>query len=244
MRNETVDAFNARVDELLAHASMPTSAERATARSTAAREFFVAEHGREPATAQELSAALARYSRPRQTAVAGFDLTFSPVKSVSALWAIAPPEVAAKIEEAHHAAVADAIAFIEEHALFTREGKDGARQVETRGLIAAAFTHRDSRAGDPDLHTHVAVANKVQTNAGQVALDLRARPAPARGRRVGDLQHRPGAAPRRGARGAVRRAAGCRSRRSGRSARSSASTANSARRGRAGEPTSWPGSAS
>ncbi len=37
------------------------------------------------------------------------------------------------------------------------------RQVETRGLVAAAFTHRDSRAGDPDLHTHVAVANKVQT---------------------------------------------------------------------------------
>ena len=146
---------------------MPTSAERAAARSTAAREFFVAEHGREPATAQELSAALAKYSRPRQTAVAGFDLTFSPVKSVSALWAIAPPEVAAKIEQAHQAAVADAIAFIEEHALFTREGKDGARQVETRGLIAAAFTHRDSRAGDPDLHTHVAVANKVQTKQGK-----------------------------------------------------------------------------
>ena len=165
--NETADAFNARVDELLAHAPEPTTAERATARSTAAREFFVAEHGREPATAQELSAALARYSRPRQTAVAGFDLTFSPVKSVSALWAIAPPEVAAKIEQAHHAAVADAIAFIEQHALFTREGKDGARQVETRGLIAAAFTHRDSRAGDPDLHTHVAVANKVQTKQGK-----------------------------------------------------------------------------
>ena len=31
------------------------------------------------------------------------------------------------------------------------------------GLVAAAFTHRDSRARDPDLHTHVAVANKLQT---------------------------------------------------------------------------------
>ena len=30
-----------------------------------------------------------------------------------------------------------------------------------------AFTHRDSRAGDPDLHTHVAVANKVQTLDGR-----------------------------------------------------------------------------
>jgi conjugative relaxase-like TrwC/TraI family protein len=41
------------------------------------------------------------------------------------------------------------------------------RQVEVRGLVAAAFTHRDSRAGDPDLHTHVAVANKVQTVDGR-----------------------------------------------------------------------------
>jgi conjugative relaxase-like TrwC/TraI family protein len=41
------------------------------------------------------------------------------------------------------------------------------RQVEVRGLVAAAFTHRDSRAGDPDLHTHVAVANKVQTLDGR-----------------------------------------------------------------------------
>ena len=165
--NETADAFNARVDELLVQSPVPTAAERAAARSTAAREFFVAENGLEPATARELSAALARYSRPRQTAVAGFDLTFSPVKSVSALWAVAPPEIAAKVEQAHQAAIADALAFVEQHALFTREGKDGARQVETRGLIAAAFTHRDSRAGDPDLHTHVAVANKVQTKQGK-----------------------------------------------------------------------------
>ena len=33
--------------------------------------------------------------------------------------------------------------------------------------MATAFTHRDSRAGDPDLHTHVAVANKVQTLDGR-----------------------------------------------------------------------------
>jgi hypothetical protein len=40
---------------------------------------------------------------------------------------------------------------------------NGVRQVDVTGLVATAFTHRDSRAGDPDLHTHVAVANKVQT---------------------------------------------------------------------------------
>jgi conjugative relaxase-like TrwC/TraI family protein len=90
-------------------------------------------------------------------------LTFSPVKSVSALWAVADPTVAAVIERAHQAAVGDALRFIEEYALFTRTGAQGIRQVNVRGLVAVAFTHRDSRAGDPDLHTHVAVANKVQT---------------------------------------------------------------------------------
>ena len=103
----------------------------------------------------------------RDTTVAGYDLTFSPVKSVSTLWAVADPAVAAVIERAHQAAVKDALAFIEEHALFTRTGPQGIRQVNVRGLVATAFTHRDSRAGDPDLHTHVAVANKVQTLDGR-----------------------------------------------------------------------------
>jgi conjugative relaxase-like TrwC/TraI family protein len=89
------------------------------------------------------------------------------VKSVSALWAVADPSTAAAIERAHRAAVGDALRFIEQHALYTRTGTNGVRQVEVRGLVAAAFTHRDSRAGDPDLHTHVAVANKVQTLAGR-----------------------------------------------------------------------------
>jgi len=82
---------------------------------------------------------------------------------VSTLWAVADPHIAALIERAHHAAVRDALTFIEKHALFTREGPQGVRQVNVHGLVAAAFTHRDSRSGDPDLHTHVAVANKVQT---------------------------------------------------------------------------------
>jgi conjugative relaxase-like TrwC/TraI family protein len=143
------------------------AADRARVRTQVAREFFVAEHGREPVDARELAGQIAKDSRPRTQTVAGYDLTFSPVKSVSALWAVADPPVAAVIERAHEAAVKDALAFIEEHALFTRTGPQGIRQVNVRGLVAAAFTHRDSRAGDPDLHTHVAVANKVQTLDGR-----------------------------------------------------------------------------
>ena len=143
------------------------AADRAQVRTEVAREFFLAEHGREPMDARELAGQIAKDSRPRTQTVAGYDLTFSPVKSVSTLWAVADPPVAAAIERAHQAAVKDALAFIEKHALFTRTGPQGIRQVNVRGLVAAAFTHRDSRAGDPDLHTHVAVANKVQTLDGR-----------------------------------------------------------------------------
>jgi conjugative relaxase-like TrwC/TraI family protein len=141
--------------------------ERARIRTAVARELFAAEHGRPPVDARELAGTIAKHSRPAAQTVAGFDLTFSPVKSVSTLWAVADPQVAAQIEEAHRAAVHDALRFLEQHALFTREGPQGIRQVNVRGLMAAAFTHRDSRAGDPDLHTHVAVANKVQTFGGR-----------------------------------------------------------------------------
>jgi conjugative relaxase-like TrwC/TraI family protein len=143
------------------------AADRARVRTAVAREFFLAEHGREPMDARELAGQIAKDSRPRTQTVAGYDLTFSPVKSVSTLWAVADLATAVAIERAHQAAVKDALAFIEKHALFTRTGPQGIRQVNVRGLVAAAFTHRDSRAGDPDLHTHVAVANKVQTFDGR-----------------------------------------------------------------------------
>ena len=141
--------------------------ERARIRTEVGREFFTAEHGRPPEDARELAAAIAQHSRPRTQAVAGYDLTFSPVKSVSALWAVAGLPVAAAIERAHQAAIRDALTFIEHHALYTRTGANGVRQVDVQGMVATAFTHRDSRAGDPDLHTHVAVANKVQTLDGR-----------------------------------------------------------------------------
>ena len=87
---------------------------------------------------------------------------------------VGPIEVARVIEECHDRAVNDALDFLQDEACFTRTGTDGVAQVDTEGFIAARFTHRDSRAGDPDLHTHVAVSNKVRALTGQwLALDGR-----------------------------------------------------------------------
>lgn len=138
-------------------------AERARIRTVVGTKMFADEYGRAPLDERELSGWVAKIGRQKTTAVAGFDLTFTPVKSVSALWAVAPREVSKQIEAAHEDAIAAAIDYLEKHACFTRVGTGGVAQVDGNGLIAAAFTHRDSRAGDPNLHTHVAISNKVAT---------------------------------------------------------------------------------
>lgn len=101
-------------------------------------------------------------AKPHPTAVAGFDMTFTPPKSVSTMWALADRATQEAVLNAHQAAVDQALAFFEDTALFTRTGTGGCQQRPTRGMLAAAFDHWDSRAGDPNLHTHVVVANKVQ----------------------------------------------------------------------------------
>lgn len=106
-------------------------------------------------------------ARGTRRAVAGYDFTFSIPKSASVLWAVADAGTQALIADAHHAAVAEVVAYMEREVAATRTGataRDGAvAQVDVRGLIATAFDHYDSRASDPHLHTHVVISNKVQT---------------------------------------------------------------------------------
>ncbi|WP_159080109.1 MobF family relaxase [Nocardia suismassiliense] len=140
---------------------------RARIGTRVATDMFTGEYGRLPLDARELSGWVVKTSRPDRTAVAGYDFTFSPVKSVSALWAIASPSLAEMIATAHRHAVTDALTWLESEALFTRLGRNGIRQVQVQGVIAATFDHRDSRASDPDLHTHVLIANRVRNAEGK-----------------------------------------------------------------------------
>jgi hypothetical protein len=201
-----------------------SAALRARVRTEVAREFFRTEHGRDPIDAREIAATIAKESRPRTKTVAGYDLTFSPVKSVSTLWAVADPHVAALIEEAHQAAVHDALTFIERHALFTRQERNGVRQVNVLGLVAAAFTHRDSRAGDPDLHTPRRRREQGANPRRAVAVHRRTGAVQSDRGCLGDLQHRPGTPPTRSARCAVRGTGPTPTRISGRCGRSSVLT--------------------
>ena len=56
---------------------------------------------------------------------------------------------------------------MEREAAVTRRGPGGVHAIAGNGFVAAAFRHRTSRAGDPQLHTHVLVANLTLGADGQ-----------------------------------------------------------------------------
>lgn len=83
---------------------------------------------------------------PSDQAIAGFDLTFRPPKSVSVLWGVASPAVALEVRDGHDAAVRDAMGYMERHACKARRGRDGILQVEGGGSSRLRFaTGRHAR---------------------------------------------------------------------------------------------------
>jgi conjugative relaxase-like TrwC/TraI family protein len=110
-------------------------------------------NGAHPLTAQRLG------SPPRGNRVAGFDLTFRAPKSVSLLYGLGDLQVAGHVRAAHEHAIEQALDYLERHAARVSRGAARAQQEHASGLVAAAYQHRTSRAGDPLLHTHILVAN-------------------------------------------------------------------------------------
>jgi len=105
--------------------------------------------------------------------VPAFDVVLRPTKSVSLLYGLGDAKVAAQVLDAHHQATEQALGYLEEH-VGARRGHGGCDHVQGNGLLAVGFDHRTSRAGDPLLHTHVIVANRVQGPDGRwTALDGR-----------------------------------------------------------------------
>jgi conjugative relaxase-like TrwC/TraI family protein len=92
-----------------------------------------------------------QYHRP------GYDLTFSAPKSVSVLALVAGNKA---VLQAHREAVQETLEHLEKRYAGTRLNQKGLISIErTQNLIAATFEHSDSRAGDPNLHTHSVILN-------------------------------------------------------------------------------------
>ena len=91
----------------------------------------------------------------------GLDMTFSADKSISALWAIADPELRARIEQAHNDAARVALEeTVFRHCGWTRtRDKEGRIEVLPADIAVAMFQHGTSRDNDPQLHTHCVIFN-------------------------------------------------------------------------------------
>ncbi|MHB1486172.1 MAG: MobF family relaxase [Acidimicrobiales bacterium] len=125
--------------------------------------------GMAPGTGQVLR------DRPGTVRISAYDATFAAPKSVSVLWAVAPEPVRSVIQAGHDASVAAALGHLEAETARARRGTGPyRRQIPTSGFIAAAFSHRTSRALDPHVHTHVIIANLLEGIDGRYsALDAR-----------------------------------------------------------------------
>jgi conjugative relaxase-like TrwC/TraI family protein len=123
--------------------------------------------GRHPATGELLR-------RPHgRNAVPAFDVVLRPTKSVSVLYGLGDPATGRAVLAAHHAGLAEAVGYLDEQ-LGARRGHGGHEHVSGHGVLAVGFDHRTSREGDPLLHTHLVIANRVQGPDGRwTALDGR-----------------------------------------------------------------------
>ena len=154
-------------------------------RETAAVTAYLAAHPY--ASAVELAEVRAAERGKDPHMVPYFDLTVSAVKSVSVLHAsyrvsarqarergeedqaAALDARADELEDALMDSAREALGWLERHATYTRTGHHSARTGEWRdgdGLVASLFLHHLSRDGDPQLHVHVAIWNRVQRADG------------------------------------------------------------------------------
>lgn len=102
----------------------------------------------------------------RRARVSGFDLMFSVPKSASILFGIGSPSTRHAVLGAQGVAVDSALRYLEQHACRTRRGAGGYEIVPGDGFVGAAFRHRTSRAGDPQVHTHFPIANATRIADG------------------------------------------------------------------------------
>lgn len=101
-----------------------------------------------------------------QNHAAGWDMTFSALKSVSVLWVLSEPEERATIKETQRAAIMEAIRYLEKEAAWSRRGQGGKCREQAAGLLTAQYDHYTSREQGPQLHTHCFIFNTAPRKDG------------------------------------------------------------------------------
>lgn len=102
----------------------------------------------------------------------GIDMTFCAPKSLSLIRAYGDDVVQKAVLDAHSTGVREALEYVHTHAGYTRVHNNitGRKDLQKLpGVVAVAYQHETSRAGDPHLHTHVIVPNKQARIDGKLA---------------------------------------------------------------------------
>jgi len=111
--------------------------------------------GKHPDTGQDL---LPR--KPPENHAKGFDITLSPPKSVSILALLGgDAELSDALWQAHREAVEATVGWMERELFVSRRGHAGRDGVVHGTVAGIAFDHATSREEDPQMHTHVVLAN-------------------------------------------------------------------------------------
>jgi TrwC relaxase len=88
--------------------------------------------GRDPTTGELLG-------RPHgRNAIPAFDLVLRPTKSASILYGLGDPVTGRAVLSAHHAGLAEAVAYLDGH-LGARRGHGGVQHVSGQGVLAVGF---------------------------------------------------------------------------------------------------------
>lgn len=119
-----------------------------------------------------------RYSNAKlRVGLMGHDVVFDLTKGISAVWALAPEELAQELLELHLAAVTEAVGSLEGWASYTMRGEHGkdeqgerhvAERLPSGGFLGWTMGHQVARpvgdaAPDPHVHIHVMLAHMVRT---------------------------------------------------------------------------------
>lgn len=99
---------------------------------------------------------------------AGFDITFSPSKSVDVIYTVASEDMKRDILKAQDRAVNVALEKASQYITY-REQRDGQREhFQNNGLAVAKFQHLSNRNEEVKIHTHCFIANQTVNSKGEL----------------------------------------------------------------------------
>lgn len=99
---------------------------------------------------------------------AGFDITFSPSKSIDVIYAVANDELKKSILQAQDRAVNLALEKASRYITYRMRNENGREHFQNNGLAIAKFQHLSNRNEEIKIHTHCFIANQTINSKGEL----------------------------------------------------------------------------